>query len=108
MCIRDSIKAGQGNTGHATTGILMDTYAHTQDTVSYTHLDVYKRQTMSRGFAFSHVLLCKIFNVHCGSSLRVHSDFSFQPYSTSCENDKCPLRDGEGYVMRHAAFARCV
>ena len=32
-------------------------------------------------------------------------DFSFQPYSTSCENDKCPLRDGEGYVMRHAAFA---
>ena len=44
MCIRDSssatyqliesggnIKAVQGNTGHATTGILMDTYAHTQD-----------------------------------------------------------------------------
>ena len=24
-------KAVQGNTGHATTGILMDTYAHTQD-----------------------------------------------------------------------------
>lgn len=42
---------------------------------------------------------------HCGSSLCVRSDFSFQPYSTSCENDKCPLRDGEGYVMRHAAFA---
>ena len=51
MCIRD-----RGNTGHATTGILMDTYAHTQDkprleltekieadfysqnAVSYTHL----------------------------------------------------------------------
>ena len=42
---------------------------------------------------------------HCGSFVRVHSDFSFQSYSTSCENDKCPLRDGEGYVMRHAAFA---
>ena len=26
-----NIKAVQGNTGHATTGILMDTYAHTQD-----------------------------------------------------------------------------
>ncbi|WP_270531803.1 hypothetical protein, partial [Faecalibacterium prausnitzii] len=36
---------------------------------------------------------------------RVRSDFSFQPYSTSCENNKCPLRDGEGYVKRHAAFA---
>ena len=26
-------------------------------------------------------------------------------YSTFCENDKCPLRHGEGYVKRHAAFA---
>ena len=26
-----NIKAVQGNTGHATSGILMDTYAHTQD-----------------------------------------------------------------------------
>ncbi len=26
--------------------------------------------------------------------VRVRSDFSFQSYSTSCENDKCPLRDG--------------
>ena len=40
--------------------------------------------------------------------VRVRSDFSFQSYSTSCENDKCPLRDGEGYVMRHAAFAPTV
>ena len=26
---------------------------------------------MSRGFAFSHVLLCKIFNVHCGSTSEI-------------------------------------
>ena len=29
--------------------------------------------TMSRGFAFSHVLLCKIFNVHCGSTSEIFS-----------------------------------
>ena len=29
--------------------------------------------TMSRGFAFSHVLLCKIFNVHCGSNSEIFS-----------------------------------
>ena len=28
---------------------------------------------MSRGFAFSHVLLCKIFNVHCGSTSEIFS-----------------------------------
>ena len=28
---------------------------------------------MSRGFAFSHVLLCKIFNVHCGSNSEIFS-----------------------------------
>ena len=29
--------------------------------------------TMSRDFAFSHVLLCKIFNVHCGSTSEIFS-----------------------------------
>ena len=29
--------------------------------------------TISRGFAFSHVLLCKIFNVHCGSTSEIFS-----------------------------------
>ena len=29
--------------------------------------------TMSSGFAFSHVLLCKIFNVHCGSTSEIFS-----------------------------------
>jgi hypothetical protein len=28
---------------------------------------------MSRDFAFSHVLLCKIFNVHCGSTSEIFS-----------------------------------
>ena len=57
-------KSVQGNTGHATATVLMDTYAHTQDKprleltekieadfytpVSYTHLDVYKRQPHDR------------------------------------------------------------
>ena len=36
----------------------------------------------------------------CGSFVRVCSDFSFQPYSTSCENRKCPHPGWEGLCKK--------
>ena len=40
--------------------------------------------------------------------MRVRSDFSFQSYSTSCENRKRPHPEWKGLCIRHAAFAPMV